>query len=140
MQRKLDEIRSLQEEIKNLRSKLAGNQGGDLAASAVDGVVVARVDGLAPTDLRELAVVVRNQPDVDVVVLIGATDTGGVALAAAVTPGTTVAASSLIKEAAQAVGGGGGGKGDIATAGGKDRSRIDEALAIATDAVRAARS
>ncbi|MFV0308636.1 MAG: alanine--tRNA ligase [Desertimonas sp.] len=140
VQRKLDEIRSLHDEIKGLRSKLAGSQAGDLAAAARDGALVARVDGLAPNELRELAVVVRNQPDVDVVVLIGATSTGGVALSAAVTPGTSYPASSLIQQAAKAVGGGGGGKGDVATAGGKEPSGIDEALRIATEAVAAARA
>ena len=34
-----------------------------------DGVVVQRVDGLAPGDLRDLAIAVRNEPGVDVVVL-----------------------------------------------------------------------
>ena len=43
-------------------------------------------------------------------------------------------APSLIKDAANAVGGGGGGKGDIATAGGRDASKIDDALALARSA------
>jgi alanyl-tRNA synthetase len=47
-------------------------------------------------------------------------------------------AGALIKDAARAVGGGGGGKGDVATAGGKDASRLDEALGIARDAATAA--
>ncbi len=48
-----------------------------------------RVDGLAPGDLRELAIAVRNLPGVDAVVLVGETPTGGVALVAAVTPGSS---------------------------------------------------
>jgi alanyl-tRNA synthetase len=35
------------------------------------------------------------------------------------------------------VGGGGGGKGDVATAGGKDPARIDDALALAREAATA---
>ncbi len=122
VQRKLDELRALQDEVKALRAQLAGNRAGDLAAGAVDGAVVQRVDGLAPADLRELAVAVRNQPGVDIVVLGGESSTGGASLVAAVAPSTGVAAAGLIKDAARAVGGGGGGKGDIATAGGKDPS------------------
>ncbi|MGA1185032.1 MAG: DHHA1 domain-containing protein, partial [Ilumatobacteraceae bacterium] len=38
---------------------------------------------------------------------------------------------------AKAVGGGGGGKGDVATAGGKDPSGIDEALRLAREAATA---
>ena len=131
VQRKLDEIRSLNDEIKVLRSKLASGRANELAEIAVDGAVVARVDGLATGDLRELAIAVRNAPDVDIAVLVGETPTGGVSLAAAVTPGAPVEASSLIRDAARAVGGGGGGKGDIATAGGKDPSAIDQALELA---------
>ena len=140
MQRKLDEIRSLNDEIKVLRSKLASGRANELAEIAVDGAVVARVDGLAPGDLRELAIAVRNAPDVDIAVLVGETPTGGVSLAAAVTPGAPVEASSLIRDAARAVGGGGGGKGDIATAGGKDPSAIDQALELAQRRGRRPRS
>ena len=53
-------------------------------------------------------------------------------------PATGIQASSLIKDAAKAVGGGGGGKGDVATAGGRDPSGLDEALRIAGDAAAAA--
>jgi alanyl-tRNA synthetase len=38
-------------------------------------------------------------------------------------------AGKLVKEVAQVVGGGGGGKPTMAQAGGKDASRLDEALA-----------
>jgi len=139
VQRKLDEIKSLHDELKVLRGKLAAGRANELAESAVDGAVVARVDGLAPGDLRELAIAVRNAPDVDVAVLVGETPTGGVSLAAAVTPGSPFDAASLLRDAAKAVGGGGGGKGDVATAGGKDPSGIDEALAVAAATVKSAR-
>jgi alanyl-tRNA synthetase len=56
-----------------------------------------------------------------------------------VKPGLGIPASSLIRDAAQAVGGGAGGKGDVATAGGKDPSGIDEALRIAAKTVADAR-
>jgi alanyl-tRNA synthetase len=139
VQRKLDEIRSLNDEIKQLRAKLATGRATELAAGAVDGAVVARVDGLDPAALRELAIAVRNAPDVQIAVIVGETPTGGVSLASAVTPGSAIEASALIRDAAKAVGGGGGGKGDVATAGGKDPSAIDRALEIAREAVAAVR-
>jgi alanyl-tRNA synthetase len=74
---------------------------------------------------------VRQQPGVRAVVLGSATDTGGAALAAAVTKDSGLQAGELVRDAARAVGGGGGGKGDVAVAGGKDPAGLDEALAIA---------
>jgi len=135
VQRKLDDIKVLHEEVKALRSQLAVGRATELAALANDGVLVTQVDGLAPGDLRELAVAVRQNPAVDIVVLAGETPTGGVSLVAAVPPGSDHPASTLLKEAARAIGGGGGGKGDIATAGGKDPAGIPEALAVAAGAV-----
>jgi alanyl-tRNA synthetase len=137
VQRKLDEIKSLNDEIKSLRSQIAMGRATEIAAIANDGVVVTRVDGLAPGDLRELAIAVRQQPNVDLVVLIGETSTGGVALVAAVPPNSDKPASTLLKDAAKAVGGGGGGKGDIATAGGKNPDGITEALGLAAAAIPA---
>jgi len=135
VQRKLDDIKALHEEVKALRAQLAVGRATELAALANDGVLVTQVDGLAPGDLRELAVAVRQNPAVDIVVLAGETPTGGVSLVAAVPPGSDHPASTLLKEAARAIGGGGGGKGDIATAGGKDPAGIPEALAVAAGAV-----
>ena len=137
VQRKIDEVKDLQDQIKALRSQLAAGRAEELAEIAVEGVVVTQVDGLAPGDMRELAIAVRQCEGIKVVVLIGETDTGGVSLVAAVQPGNSKPASLLIKDAAKAVGGGGGGKGDIATAGGKDPSGIPAALGIAAEAVSA---
>jgi alanyl-tRNA synthetase len=131
VQRRLEEIRALQDELKALRAQLATGRAGELAAAAVDGVVVDRVDGLSPNDLRELAIAVRQQSGVHIVVLVGVSDSGGVSLVGAVTAESGKVAGNLIKDAAKAVGGGGGGKGDIATAGGKNIDGIDEALRIA---------
>ncbi len=131
VERRLEEIRSLNDEIRQLRAQLALGRAQDLAAGALEGVLVERVDDLAPNDLRDLAVAVRQVDGIRRVVLIGATPSGGVSLVAAVHPGDEVVASSLITDAAKAVGGGGGGKGEIATAGGKDLSQIDRALELA---------
>ena len=138
VQRRLDEIKSLHDELKVLRAKLATGQAAEIAAGATGGRVIARVDGLAPGDLRDLAIAVRQQPGVEIAVLGGVTDAGGVALVAAVTPASGRVAGDLIKDAAKAVGGGGGGKGDIATAGGKNPEGLDEALRIAASAAGAA--
>ena len=134
--RRLDEIKELQTELKQMRARLASGRASEIAASAVDGVVVERVDGLEPGDLRDLAIAVRQQ-GTRRVVLMGQTPTGGVSLVAAVQPDDGVPAAELIKPAARAVGGGGGGKGDVATAGGKDPAALDEAMRLAREAATA---
>jgi alanyl-tRNA synthetase len=135
IQRKIDENKALGEELRSLRSAQATSRASEMAASAQGGVVVSRVDGVTPNDLRELALAIRQNAAIKIVVLGGVTDTGGVALVATVSSDVSVAAGDLIRDAAKAVGGGGGGKGDIATAGGKDPSAVDAALELARSAV-----
>ncbi len=69
-------------------------------------------------------------------VVVGAVADGKALLAANLTPeavATGLSAGAIIREIAPIVGGGGGGKDQMARAGGKDPSRIDEAI----DAARA---
>jgi alanyl-tRNA synthetase len=128
------ELKAAREEIKVLRRQAAGNRAAELAATAVDGVVVARVDGLAPDEVRDLAVAVRQQPGIRAAIIGGEKPDGGVALAAAATREGGLHAGDLIAEAARTVKGGGGKGPELAQAGGKDAARLDEAL----DQVRAA--
>jgi len=138
-QRAVDHSKTLADEVKKLRQAQLGSQARDLAARAKDGALVMRVDGLAPSDLRDLAIAIRAKQGIEAVVLGGVSDSGGVALVAAVTPVSGIKAGELIKDAAKQVGGGGGGKGDIATAGGNNAAALDDALVAATKAVEAAR-
>ena len=48
-----------------------------------------------------------------------------------------LSAADVIREAAQIVGGGGGGRDNVAQAGGRDPSKLDEALAAARQAIEA---
>lgn len=134
--RRLDELKQAHDEIKMLRARLAASQAIEIAAQAVDGVVVHRIDGMTAADIRDLAVAVRQHDSVQVVVIGGVTDTGGVSIVAAVQSALKINASDIIKDAAKAVGGGGGGKGDVATAGGKNPAGLDEALSIARNKAR----
>ena len=133
----LDEQRSLADEIKALRRQGAGGRAKELAGDAVAGVVVARIDGTTRDELKEMALAVRDQPGIRAVVLGGTPDSGGVALVAAVAKGGGLDASKLIADAARTVGGGGGRGADVAVAGGRDPSRLDEALDLARVAARA---
>ena len=132
--KRLEELKALRDEVKALKRQTATGQAGALAASAADGVVVARVDGLDRDGLRDLAVAVRDRDGVRAVVIIGEPDGGGVGLVAAVTPDSGLNAGELIADAAKTVGGGGGRAPDLAVAGGRDPAKIDDALDQARDA------
>jgi len=71
---------------------------------------------------------VRAEDGVRAVVLGAAPADGKVALVAAVAKGSGLVASELIAEAARMVGGGGSKHPELAMAGGRDPSRLDEAL------------
>ncbi len=49
-----------------------------------------------------------------------------------------VSAAPVVREAAAVVGGGGGGHDEMAQAGGKDASRLDQALVVAREAIERA--
>jgi alanyl-tRNA synthetase len=151
----LDEIpayvRSLQEkqkqlekELKALKVKLASggaSAGPSVSDEAVDvdGVklIARRVDDVSGGDLRNLADTFRSKIKSGVIVLGSATD-GKVTLLTAVTKDLIdrIPANTLIGKLAPIVGGKGGGKPDLAQAGGKDADRLDEALGMASGALR----
>ena len=101
---------------------------GELADAAVVGIVVARVETEARDEVRDLAVSLRDKPGVRAVVLMSSPGGKGVAVAAAVAPGSGLDAGELIAEAVKMVGGGGGKGAEVATAGGRDPAAIDAAL------------
>jgi alanyl-tRNA synthetase len=129
--KRLQEIKALRDEVKALKRQSAGDQAGTLAAQAVDGLVVERVDGLERDTLRDLAVALRDQPGIRGVVLATAPESGGAALVAAVRPDSGLDASGLLDDAKKLIKGGGGKDPLLAVAGGKDADGIDAALSAA---------
>ena len=134
VERLTTEAKSLRHEVAALKQRMAIGQAPTLAAQAVDGVVVARVDGLDRNGLRDLALSVRDHAGVDAVVLGAELDSGGVALVSAVTADGGYNAGVLIEDAKKTVGGGGKPGDEFAVAGGSDAEALDDAL----DEVRAA--
>ena len=125
------ETKALRAEVAELRRRAALGRAPELAAAAVDGVVVARVDDVGRDGLRDLAVSIRELNGVKAVVLGTALDSGGAALAAAATTGGGFHAGDLIAEAKKTIGGGGRSASDLCVAGGRNASRLDEALDLA---------
>jgi len=132
--KRVAEIKTLRSEIADLRRQLAVGQSGALAAKAVDGVVVERVEGLDRDGVRDLALAIRDTDGVNAVVLGCAPEGGGVALVAAAIVGGQFHAGELIADAAKHIKGGGGKGADLAVAGGKDPKGLDAALETARSA------
>jgi alanyl-tRNA synthetase len=130
----LDEIRSARKEITHLQERLARREFEALLnqMQRVTGVPLlsARVTAPSMSVLREMTDWFRDRLDSGVVVL-GAVLDERPALVAAVTPDLVergADAARLVRDMARIVGGGGGGKPTLAQAGGRDPSRLDEAL------------
>ncbi|HEX7096024.1 MAG TPA: alanine--tRNA ligase, partial [Acidimicrobiales bacterium] len=130
IEKRLGELKDLQNEVKALKRQLAAAGAAELAATAVDGVVIARRDGIARDEVRDLAIAVREQPGVRAVALGSAPRGGGAALVVAVTKDSGLDAGKLLAPAAKAIQGGGGKDPLLAVAGGKSPDGLDEALEI----------
>ena len=131
IEKRLAETKELAAELRQLRQQLAVVGAGELAAQAVDGIVVARRDGLDRDALRDLAVAVREQPGMRAVVLGGAPEGGGAALVSAAVKGSGLNAAELIADAVKHIKGGGSKNPELSVAGGKEAAGIDAALAAA---------
>ncbi|HSV53929.1 MAG TPA: alanine--tRNA ligase [Burkholderiaceae bacterium] len=130
----LEQVRSLEKEVAQLKGKLASSQGDELMAQAVDvkgiKVLAARLEGADAKTLRETMDKLKDKLKTAAIVL-AAVDGDKVQLAAGVTADSMgrVKAGELVNFVAQQVGGKGGGKPDMAMAGGTDASKLAGALA-----------
>ena len=136
------EIKALNSELESLKSKMAKDSLGDVLnqVQEIGGVKVlaAKLAGVDPNGMRDLGDQLKEKLGEGVVVLIS--DNGGkVNLLAMATDGAMkkgAHAGNLIKAVAAVVGGGGGGRPNMAQAGGKDASKIDDAIAKAYDVAK----
>jgi alanyl-tRNA synthetase len=102
-------------------------------------VFVGRGEDADQRSLLDLADRIKSRAGEAAVVLGGAAD-GKVALVASFSAAVVergLSAAEVIREAAQIIGGGGGGRDNVAQAGGRDASKLDEALAAARHAIEA---
>ena len=131
---KIEAIRERESELSNQVKVLQAKQLDAIAKELVDnargGRVLARRDGLAPDLMRELALLVRSRSGIDAVVVTGSPDGEKASLVAAVLPESGLVASELLREAAGLLGGGTGRQAELAQAGGKNVSRLDDAYSL----------
>ena len=132
------ETKRLAREISKLKVEGARSQQGQTSAAVEEAqfaggkFVAQQTEGLGKDELRQLADAHRDRIKTGVVVIASKGD-GKLSIVVAVTKDLVprVHAGQLAKQIAPLVGGSGGGRPDFAEAGGKDPSRIPEALAEA---------
>ncbi|NLY44077.1 MAG: alanine--tRNA ligase [Clostridiaceae bacterium] len=128
------ELKESQKEIEKLRNKLTQESVDKILAGAVEikgiKVATARMDALDMEGLRNMGDALRAKMGSGVVVLASGGE-GKVSFVAMATKDVLpkgIHCGNIIREVAKTAGGGGGGRPDMAQAGGKDVSKINEAL------------
>ncbi|EAJ5118377.1 alanine--tRNA ligase [Campylobacter upsaliensis] len=121
----LSGISKLKNEISKLKNELKNSNSSELKSENIKGVqiCIAKVEN---GDIKAMIDHFKNQFEKAVILLIQEKE-GKISLAAGV-KNAPLKAGNLVKNIAMILGGNGGGKDDFATAGGKDLTKIDEAL------------
>lgn len=135
------EVKSLEKEIAGIQKAKAGSFADDAVKSAKEfgsvKAVVASCDAADAASLRDTADKIRDHLE-NGVVFLGAVSGDKLIFTAMATESAVKAGihcGNIIKEAAKAAGGGGGGRPDMAQAGGKDVSKLSDALAKAEEII-----
>lgn len=144
--RKIDgliaELKSANKKIEQLQAKLVTARIDEILSHALEindiSIISAKLEGMDMDALRNTADVLKGKVSDGVIIL--ASDYGEkVNIVAAATANAVKAgihAGNIVKEAAKVVGGGGGGRPDMAQAGGKDVTKIEDALKRAVEIVK----
>jgi len=136
--RAAERLREAGKGAEQAQKQLLGDEAERLVAEATEvgglKLVASRSALSDQKQILELANRVQSKLATDSAVVLGGGEGDRVALVVLVSKGAVargVSAAAIVREAAPVVGGGGGGRDDMAQAGGKDASKLDEALAIA---------
>ena len=127
-------IKKLKDEIKSLKTELSkASSNKAIELNEINGVKVAisEFDGDIKAKIDEL----KNQNE-KIVALFFKVENEKIQIASGV-KNANLKAGELVKEVAKILGGGGGGRDDFATAGGKDISKISQAIAFANEFIKA---
>ena len=133
LEKRLHEMQQLQSEVDELRETASRQHMTELAASAVDGVIVQRIEGVRREELRNLVMGLRVIPEIRIAVIGTITENGGVSIAAGVSETCTANAGDVLSEAAKLIKGGGGSGEKFAMIGGKDPEALQKALNSISD-------
>jgi alanyl-tRNA synthetase len=134
------DLKTTQKQLETLKSELALTKSAQLLSQAETvgtfAVLVAELPGVDPAALQTAAERLAQQIGEGAVVLGSAPEAQKVSLVAAFSTGVTqqgLQAGKFIGSIAKICGGGGGGRPNLAQAGGRDPSKLSEALAEAKE-------
>ncbi len=129
-----EELKEKERQIDSLKSKMASSAVDEILNSKQEingiNIVTYKVDNMDMNNLRNLGDEIKSSLDTGVIVL-ASVDSGKLFFVSMVTKDLVqkgIHAGNIIKEVASFTGGGGGGRPDMAQAGGKDISKVEEAL------------
>jgi alanyl-tRNA synthetase len=142
--RAAEHLREAGEGARQAARELLGDEAERLTGLASEvgetRVVAAEVPLADQKQMLELANRVQSKLGGESAVALGGAEGGKVGLVVLVSKGAVaagVSAAAVVREAAPLVGGGGGGREEMAQAGGKDASKLEQALATARRAIEA---
>ena len=137
----MNELKETKQSLEKAEAKLAGSKIGDILNSAVCvgdiRVATCHLDGIDASELRKMTDTAKAEND-DLVIVLSTNNNGKITFCVAcgkdaISKG--MHAGNLVREIAKITGGNGGGKPDSAMAGGKDATKISDALSSATKIV-----
>ncbi len=137
VEQSLTKNKTLEKELRQLKDKMASQQGSDLTKQVTEiaGVkcLIANLEGADPKSLRGMIDELKNKLG-SVVIMLAAVNDDKVSLIAGVTKDLIgkVKAGDLVNHVASQVGGKGGGRPDMAQAGGTQPENLDVALTSVT--------
>ncbi|MBR3301018.1 MAG: alanine--tRNA ligase [Clostridia bacterium] len=132
-----EKLKAAEKELEKIKSAIASGKTDDIIKDAVSvgpvRIATAKLEGVAADDMRKMLDGVKDKnPDL----IVALASVNGEKLTLCVACGKDAVskgakAGNIVKEIAVICGGNGGGKPDFAMAGGKDVSKVDEALEAA---------
>jgi alanyl-tRNA synthetase len=130
-----DRVKQARKQQQSAARSGAVEQAREIAQAAQGPVIVARVDGADKDTLLSAMDVIKAKCPESAAMLFAPDEEEGKVAIAAVVPKTLIdrglKAGDWVREAAKICGGGGGGRPDMAQAGGKDPSKVDDAITAA---------
>lgn len=139
----VSELKDTQKQLEKAEAQIANIKIKDILNNFVQigsvRIITAKLDGVQADELRKMADSIKAD-NADVAVVLAGVNADKLTFCAACGKDAVkngAHAGNLVREVAKVAGGNGGGKPDSAMAGGKDIAKVDEALNLVADTVRA---